>query len=274
MNPPSVFLVAGEVSGDMHAAALVRAVLARRPEVRFFGVGGDELRRAGMEVLQDNREMAVLGLTEVLKKYFFFRRVFDAMVALAEERRPDAVLLVDYPGFNLRFAKRIHRRGLKVIYFICPQVWAWDRGRIPMMAKIVDRLIAIFPFEPAVFANTGLKVDFVGHPLVDKAREALAEPLQPLAWNGVPRVALLPGSREQELIRIMPVMWRAAGLVAKRHPEAGFIVAAPSEELAARVRDLIRTIPGGPPKAEVVAGYTRQALRQATAAFVASGTAT
>ena len=157
----SVLVIAGEVSGDQRAAEVVRAVHARRPDVQFWGIGGPEMRAAGVETLHDIREMAVMGLVEVLRRYGFFRRVFHEMLDAAKARRPDAVLLVDYPGFNLRFATHMKRRGIKVIYYICPQVWAWHRSRIPKMARIVDRLLAIFPFEPQVFADTNLKVDFV-----------------------------------------------------------------------------------------------------------------
>ncbi len=265
----SVLVIAGEVSGDMHAAALVRAVRARNPDIRFFGIGGDELRAAGMEILHDVREMAVMGLAEVLKRYGFFRRVFREMVSVAAERRPDAVLLIDYPGFNLRFAREASRLGLKVVYYVCPQVWAWHRSRIAQMARDVDRLIVIFPFEPAVFSGTGLRVDFVGHPLVEATSAALLEPLSPLPWRGEPRVALLPGSRLQEVERILPVMAQAAAILEKA-VGAAFLVASPSEAIAAAVRRVAPAIP----RCEIVVGQTRQVLRQAKAAMVASGTAT
>ncbi|MFH0953900.1 MAG: lipid-A-disaccharide synthase [Verrucomicrobiota bacterium] len=270
----SVLLVAGEVSGDMHAAGLVRAVRQSDPTIRFFGIGGDELRAAGMEIVHDVREMAVMGLAEVLRRYGFFRRVFGEMVELARARRPDAVVLVDYPGFNLRFAEQARGLGLKVVYYVCPQVWAWHRSRIPHMARIVDRLIVIFPFERAVFAGTGLRVDFVGHPLVDEARRVLSGPQKALPWKGGTRVALLPGSREQEVARILPVMAEAAALVEDRFGDACFIMASPSEPIAAAVRGILGTLGRRPQRCEVVVGETREVLRQARAAFVASGTAT
>ncbi|HOW98626.1 MAG TPA: lipid-A-disaccharide synthase [Kiritimatiellia bacterium] len=270
----TVLLVAGEVSGDMIAAGLVRAVRARAPDVRFVGIGGDELKAAGLELRRHVRDMAVMGLGEVLRRYGFFRRVFRETVELARALKPDLVVLVDYPGFNLRFAREARRLGLKVLYYVCPQVWAWHRSRIGLMAGVVDRLLAIFPFEPAVFEGTGLRVDFVGHPLADEAARARAEPPAPLPWNGEPRVALLPGSRRQEIHRILPLMWRAAGLLEKRHPGMSFILAAPSEQVAGLVRQGLAGLAGGPSRAEVVVGQTRQVLRQARAALVVSGTAT
>ncbi len=270
----TVLVIAGEVSGDQRAAEVIRAVRARRPEVTFWGIGGPEMRAAGVETLHDIREMAVMGLVEVLRRYFFFRRVFDGMLAAAAVRKPDAVLLVDYPGFNLRFAAAMKKRGVKVIYYICPQVWAWHRSRIPQMAQIVDRLLAIFPFEPKVFEGTPLKVDFVGHPLVDVAQAARNAPPQTLPWRGEPRIALLPGSRRQEIERILPPLWQAAGLIQQKIPGAGFILAAPSESVAHLIRHKLAGLDGGPQQCELVVDQTREVLRQARAALVASGTAT
>ena len=270
----SVLVVAGEISGDMHAAQVVRALRSRDPELSFFGVGGDELRAAGMEIIHDVREMAVMGLAEVLRRYGFFRRVFREMVELARTRRPDAVILVDYPGFNLRFAAELKRMGIKVIYYVCPQVWAWHRSRIQLMARIVDRLIVIFPFEVDVFEGTGLKVDFVGHPLVDIANKIREEAPVALPWPGKLPVALLPGSRVQEVQRILPPMLGAAAILARRFADAGFLIAAPSEAIADLIRSMLKDADLKGARCEIVVGQTRQVLKQARAAMVASGTAT
>ena len=195
----SLLVIAGEVSGDMHAAAVVRSLQTDHADVKVYGIGGDHLRQAGMEVLVDAREMAVLGFWEVLKRYRFLKGIFNQLVAVARERRPDAVLLVDYPGFNLRFAKVMKRLGIRVIYYVCPQVWAWHRSRIPQMARIIDRLLVIFPFEVEVFAGTGLKVDYVGHPLVDEARHERERTAVPLPWTGQPRLAMLPAAAARKL---------------------------------------------------------------------------
>ena len=273
LKKKSVMVIAGELSGDLHAAALVRALRKRDREVGFFGIGGDELKKAGMEISVHSRDMAVLGVSEVLRKYFFFRKTFHAMLALLKERRPDAVLLVDYPGFNLPFAKEARKLGFKVVYYICPQVWAWNRRRIPALASSVNRLIAIFPFEPAVFAGTGLKVDFVGHPLVEKAEAARAEPMTSLPWNGSPQVALLPGSRQQEVNLILPEMIKAAAILKKKLPAGGFIIAAASPEAGELIERILAEMKLSGQFA-VVEGRTRQVLRQARAAWVCSGTAT
>lgn len=270
----SLLVIAGEVSGDMHAAGLVRALKAEHPEVQVYGIGGDRLREAGMDILVESRDMAVLGLWEVLKRYRFLKSVFDRMVRVARERKPDAVLLVDYPGFNLRFAKAVKPLGVKVVYYVCPQVWAWHRSRIPKMARLIDRLLVIFPFEVEVFKGTGLPVDYVGHPLVDEARAERMQTRPELPWQGPVRLALLPGSRRQEIERIFPVMWRAAGLLQRKIPGLSVLVAAASPEMAGMIRAQQLVLDGGPVRSEVVFGNTRQMLREATAAMVKSGTST
>ncbi len=267
-------IIAGEVSGDMHAADLVRALRQQNSNLTIFGVGGNELRAAGMEIIVDARSMAVLGLSDVLLKYRFFRRVFQQMLDLARTRRPDLVLLIDYPGFNLRFAARARRLGLKVVYYICPQVWAWNRRRAPRMARHLNRLITIFPFEAEAFRGTGLAVDFVGHPLLTATKAALAAELQQLAWQGQPQIAILPGSRYDEIRRILPTMWAAARLLEERFHSASFIIAAPTPKLAEWIQATIAKLPAGPTRWAIAIGQTRQVLRQARAALITSGTAT
>jgi lipid-A-disaccharide synthase len=271
---PEFLIVAGEVSGDMHAASLIRALKGHFPGARVYGIGGERLRALGAETLYDVKDMAVMGFTEVLRRLPFFRKAFHDVLALALQRRPDAVILVDYPGFNLRLAAKTHAAGLKTIYYICPQVWAWNRQRIPKMASIVDLLLAIFPFEKQVFAGTPLRVEFVGHPLIDEIHEALAEPLQDLPWTGAPRIALLPGSRTQEIRRILPCLCEAAALIERQHPTASFLIPTPSAESEHLVRTTLATLPVKPSRLAVVTGQTRQVLRQARAALVTSGTAT
>lgn len=271
----SLLVIAGELSGDMHAAGVVLELRALAPDLQVWGIGGDGLRAAGMDIVVEARDMAVLGLWEVLKRYGFLRGVFHRMVRLARERKPDAVLLIDYPGFNLRFAAEMKKLGIKVIYYVCPQVWAWHRSRIPKMARILDRLLVIFPFEVEVFAGTGLRVDYVGHPLVDEARrERAAEAGPSLPWRSARRLAILPGSRRQEIERILPPMIQAAGILQRRDPDLSVVVAAASTEMATQIRGRLLGITGRPLALDVVVGSTRRILREATAALVKSGTST
>jgi len=272
--PLSLMIITGEVSGDMHAAAVLREARRLRPGLRAYGIGGDALRAEGMEVLVDVSEMAVMGISEVLRRLGFFRKVMRQMTDVAVRTRPDAVLLVDYPDFNLRFAARARAAGLRVVYYICPQVWAWRRARIPRMARNVDTLISIFPFEPGHFEGTGLDAPFVGHPLVDEAENALARPRQELPWCGAPRLALLPGSRPDEIRRMLPVMLETGAHLRRAFPDLGILVAAPSEREAALAAQIEGEAPCEAGPVRFVAGKTREILRQADAALVKSGTST
>jgi len=270
----NLLVVAGEVSGDMHAAKVIRALKEKRPGLAVWGIGGDLLQEQGMELLQHTRDMSVLGLVEVLKHYSYFRRVFAETLKQVDLRKPKAALLIDYPGFNLRLAAELKKRGVKVVYYVCPQVWAWHRSRIPKMAKIIDRLLVIFPFEVEVFSSTGMNVEFVGHPLVEEANTVFNGPEESLPWPGSLRVALLPGSRKQELERILPAMLGAAAKLEKERSEAGFLLPAASPEIARLAREIMVMTQVRPLQVQIVEGKTRQVLKQAKAAWVASGTAT
>lgn len=269
-------IVAGEVSGDQHAARLVRDLRAARSDVEVFGIGGEALRREGVRTIVDARDMAVLGFFEVLSRLVFFHRVFKQMVALFTREKPDALLLVDYPGFNLRLAAQAHARGIPVLYYVSPQVWAWHKSRIPKMARIIDLLMVIFPFEVDVFKDTGLKTVFVGHPLVESVHRTLARPSPELPWPpGARRIGLLPGSRRQEIERILPVMLAAAQQLRRRDPSTAFLVPAASADIRDVItRQLATLAPEDRAVVAVVEGQMRDVARQARAAMVCSGTAT
>ena len=270
----SILVVAGEVSGDLHAAQVVRAAKARLPETVFWGIGGDNLRSEGVELLQHTDRMSVMGIAEVLKQYRFFKTVMDQVIEEADRRRPDAALLVDYPGFNLRLAAQLKQRGIKVYYYISPKVWAWNKKRIPTMAKVIDRLMVIFPFETELFSGTGLQVDFVGNPLVEQIDAFLDQTPAVLPWLSARRVALLPGSRKQEILRILPSMLSAARLLESRFPDISFMIASPNERIELLVNEQINRYADKPSRLNVVCGQAREVMRQAEAAIVTSGTAT
>ena len=269
----NLLIIAGEDSGDMHAADVIRALKEKHSDINVWGIGGDKLRAEGVELLHDTREMDVLGIVEVLKRYSFFKRTFNEVLAEADKRKPDAALLVDYPGFNLRLARELKNRGIKVLYYVCPQVWAWNRGRIPKMAEIIDRLMVIFPFEVDVFKGVDLKVDFVGHPMVDELREFRAKEPELLPWNGKTKIALLPGSRKQEIIYILPRLLEAAHLLEQSRPDISFLIPVPERRLAL-VESVMQKAGKAPRNVSIVTGKAREVLKQADAAFVASGTAT
>ena len=271
-----LMIVAGEMSGDQHAAGLVRELREARGDVECFGIGGEAMRREGVRTVVDVKDMAVLGLAEVLARISFFRRVFRQMSRLLVEERPDALLLVDYPGFNLRLAAAAKRHGIPVYYYISPQVWAWHRSRIGKMARLIDLLMVIFPFEVEVFAGTGLKTVFTGHPLVASVADTLASPSPELAWPpGARRVAILPGSRRQEIKRVLPPMLAAARELRRRDPQTAFLIPAASDEIRGLIEAQLAALPADERAAiGVVTGQMREVARQARAAMVCSGTAT
>ena len=269
----SLLVIAGEDSGDMHAADVIRALKQNRSDVSFWGIGGAKLRAEGVETLHDVHEMDVMGFVEVLAKYSFFKSVFDEVLAEVDKRKPEAALLIDYPGFNLRLAKELKKRGVKVLYYICPQVWAWNRARIPKMAEIIDRLMVIFPFEVDVFKEVDLKVDFVGHPMVDELRAFREEEQEALPWNGKKKIALLPGSRKQEISYILKPLLEAARMMEESRPDLSFIIPVPERRLPL-VEEILQKAKNAPRNLSVITGQVREVLKQADAAFVASGTAT
>ena len=199
-------ICAGEVSGDMHAAALMRELRERlgRPAV-FRGFGGDAMAAEGAELLYHTDRTAIMGITPVIRNIFFLLGMMRRMRREILAWRPDLLLTVDYPGMNLRLARFAHARGIRTVHYICPQVWAWHRGRIPKIARFLDQLLCILPFEPELFEGTRLKAVFAGHPLVDRVAETRAAAAAALPWGAGAgqRVALLPGSRKSEITRIL-----------------------------------------------------------------------
>lgn len=203
-----LLIVAGEASGDLHAARMLSELRMLRPELRAFGLGGDELASAGFEAIAHSSEIAVVGLAEVLKILPRARRIFDGLLEETARREVAAAVLVDSPDFNLRLAKKLSRRGIPVVYYISPQVWAWRKGRIDAIERTVDRMLVLFPFEASFYAEHGVEAVHVGHPLVDEV------PRLSSVWKerGLPPwvVALLPGSRNSEIRALLPTMLAAA----------------------------------------------------------------
>lgn len=264
-RPVQVVVVAGELSGDAHAARVVRALKLRIPDLKLSGFGGDHLAAEGVEIQEHIRDLSVMGIWEVLKRYGYFRRIFHDLVGQLKKDPPDLLLLVDYPGFNLRLAEALKGSGIPVVQYICPQVWAWKQSRIPKMARILDRVLCIFPFEPGVFAGVDLDVRYCGHPMVEETRNVQADP----GWKEGPKIALVPGSRLQEIDRLFLPMLQAAS----RFPEAQIRIPVANAECGERMRQLLRAHPELP-QPELVDGAMRELVKGADAALVTSGTAT
>jgi lipid-A-disaccharide synthase len=218
----------GEASGDLYAGALVEALRRAEPEVRVFGFGGEQLAAAGAELVGDYRGHTVTGLVEVIKHLPGTYRLYRQLVAVARERRPDVFVAIDFPDFNFKLGQAIHALGIPVVYYISPQLWAWRPGRLRTMKAFVDRVLPIFPFEEKVYRDAGIPVEFVGHPLIDlaKAQDDRATFLRGLGLRPeAPTVALLPGSRPNELREILPDLIAAARLVRRDVPGAQFVLA-------------------------------------------------
>jgi len=277
-------IVAGEASGDAHAAALVQALRAVEPETRFdfFGATGPLLRAAGVESVVNSDDLSILGLLEIGRALPKFWRAYRLLKQAALERKPDAVIIVDWPDFNLKLARALHRRGLKIVYYISPQLWAWRSYRTRSIQRDVELLISILPFEQEWYADRGIgQVEYVGHPLAGEVRARFNRAefcRQNKLDSRLPIISLLPGSRRRELERILPPMLEAAALISARRPEIQFVVVvAPgrkSEEVRAIVRAQRATPEPLPSCLHIVTEQSREALAASDAAAVASGTAT
>ena len=266
-----ILMVAGEASGDLHGAGVVRALKEQLPGVEVFGIGGPRMRAAGMETLFDISQTAVIGFTEVVKHLRFFRRMFRQMKALARQRHPDLAILIDYPGFNLRFAGFLHGNGVPVLYYISPQVWAWGQRRVRKIARVVDHMAVIFEFERDFYRRFGVPATFVGHPLLESLKVPLSEEefLQRYKLDaGRPVLGLLPGSRVQEVKRLLPDMLRTAEAVRREVPECQIAVSR-----AANVPDEVFR-DAGVGQGAVLVSETYALMAHSSALVVASGTAT
>jgi len=267
VNPGSLMIIAGEASADAHGAGVVRALRRRQADLVCFGVGGPALRDAGVEILVDAASLAVVGITEVAVKA---RALIDALGrvrrALAR-RRPALLVLIDLPDFNLMVAATARRLGIPVLYYISPQIWAWRPGRIRKIARRVDHMAVILPFEEVLYRRHGVPVTFVGHPLMDAAPPLSTEP------PGPPRVGLLPGSRDREIERHLPEMLAAAKAVARQRPDVRFTVSVAPGVDPAFVHRLIGEADAGG-SLEMVVGGVRGILAHSTLVVAASGTVT
>ena len=220
-----ILISAGEASGDIHAAAVTAALKKIDSAIEVFGMGGDALRAAGGEVLFDIKDHGVMGFVEVIKKLPDLFKLRSDFARVMDERKPDCLVVVDYPGFNMKLAKVAHDKGIPVVSYIAPSAWAWNKGRAKNVAKIVDKVACIFPFEYDVYEEAGAPVEFVGHPLLDIVHPTM-ERAEAEAWAGKeaghPLVLLMPGSRLMEIEKMLPTLLEGAKLLKKQLPEVQF----------------------------------------------------
>jgi lipid-A-disaccharide synthase len=268
----TIYFVAGETSADNHGAALMSSLRRRDVDLNFIGRGGPQMRAiAGGRFKNWLDDAAVLGLWEVIRKYAYFRKQFRETLNEIQESKPDAVVLIDYPGFNLRLAHALRRqsREQKIIYYISPQVWAWNRGRIKKMARFLDLVLCIFPFEADLYNRSGLRAIFVGHPMLERLRS------QRIDIERDPNlVGLFPGSRLPEVRKIFPVMLESVRELRKRNGNMHFEVAAASQELAVGLTEILDRHARDRQVVQIKVGETAAIMQRASAGIVASGSAT
>lgn len=272
MKPePKIFIVAGEHSGDLHGSGVLKEILQLNSEIQVKGYGGEGMKNCTNGEVQDWLDQAaVMGLWEVLKKYGWFKKKMNQMVQEIEDWKPDVLLLVDYPGFNLRLAEQIKSTlpNIKIIDYISPQVWAWKKGRIPKMVELIDLMICLFPFEKNIFEKAGLQTVCSGHPLLDEIPD-------PKPTREPNLIALLPGSRSNEINRLLPDMLKGALLLQQEFPDQKFTFKIPSAstELLEKIQNHTAKYKGKGIEFVVVEDQARDLMTKAQAGVVASGTA-
>jgi lipid-A-disaccharide synthase len=265
-------IVAGEASGDLHGGRLLSKLREARPDLRPFGLGGDELQAAGLDAVAHSATISVMGISEALVILAEARRVFRRILEEVDRRQPWVAVLIDFAEFNLRLAAALRRRGVKVVYYVSPQVWAWRVGRVRRIARDVERMLVLLPFEQAFYARHGVDAVHVGHPLVDEVAP------RPQAWDCDPEptqgpvISLLPGSRRSEIDRLLPIMLAAAAEIRRRRPARFRLIRAPAVPRELIDRHLAAS--DATVQVEVVERERFEALADSHLALCASGTAT
>ncbi len=267
-----VMMVAGEASGDLHGSGVVRSLRRMEPGLEIFGIGGDAMSAEGMEIVQHISSMSFMGFVEVIRHLGLIRDIGRRMEAHLDSRRPDVVVLIDYPGFNLRFAAAVKRRGIPVLYYISPQVWAWNKGRVKRMKRLIDRMKVVLPFEVDLYRREGIDVEFVGHPLAERIGSRIGRE-EFVARHGLDPakkiLGLFPGSRLQEIERILPVMIESAREV-QRSQDVQIVVGVAPNLGRTPIEPFIPASSG----IVLAEQATYDLMRHADAAVVTSGTAT
>ncbi|MBU0468010.1 MAG: lipid-A-disaccharide synthase [Candidatus Omnitrophica bacterium] len=275
-NNKHIIIVAGEASGDMHGSYLINEIKKIYPDIRFSGLGGAQIQASGAEIYYDLTKLAVIGFSEVIKHYKEIKKAFNLILKVIKESKPDAVILIDYPGFNLRLAKEIKKLKVdtKIIYYISPQIWAWKKNRIKAIKKNIDKMLVLFDFEEKIYLDAGVNAKFVGHPLVDEVRSTIAKEtyLENLGLSFYKMtIGLLPGSREKEVQRHLPLMLGAAKILKNDYPMMQFIVIKAPTINESLIKEFL---PDNQSHIKIVGSNTYDAINSCESCMVASGTAT
>ncbi len=272
MEGCKVFIVSGEASGDLHGSNLIKALKGTHPAITFIGMGGDRMREAGLNGL-DIKSISVVGVAEVIKRFNELLDVYRELKSRLDTERPDVAVFIDFPDFNLRLAKEARRLHIPVVYYISPQVWAWRKGRLKRIARLVDKMLVIFPFEVPLYEMENVDVEYVGHPLSDivACELSTAEARDELGLSGGPVVALLPGSRVEEVERLLPLMVESAAILREKIRGISFLLPV-AESLDMEVVD--RLLDGVDLPVKPVRGRLYEILKASDAAIITSGTAT
>ncbi len=274
MKAKKILMVAGEVSGDLQGAHLMEAILCIDPEVQFFGIGGDHLERMGMKLLYHSQSLSVVGITEVLFKIGSILKALRRLKKSLDQERPDLIILIDFPDFNLRLAKIAHRKGIPILYYISPQIWAWRPKRVKLIARWVKKMVVLFPFEVPFYEAAGVDVEWVGHPLLDIVKPTLPKEVAFQRVGLDPKrktIALLPGSRVHEVKRLLPPLLASAQILQKEIPDLQFIIPlAPGihqRTLSPWLKNIFVPV-------KVVEGWAYEVMNLSELLITASGTAT
>lgn len=277
----NILIIAGEASGDLHGSNLIKALKEIDPALKFYGVGGEKMKGVGLSAIEESKNLAVVGISEVILKLGRLYAAFNKLKNTLDENRPDVIVLIDFPDFNLYFAKEAYKRGIPVIYYIGPQVWAWRRGRVKKIARLVDKMLVVFPFELDIYKKAGMDVDYVGHPLagIVSCRLSKEDALSGLNMGHGPVLALLPGSRRHEVERLLPVMLEAAVIIKREIKDIQFILPLADTIEQTFIEEIISDFDKGgqwgiKSVSHIVSDRLYEVLKASDAAIVASGTAT
>ncbi|MDD5771939.1 MAG: lipid-A-disaccharide synthase [bacterium] len=269
-----ILIVTGEASGDLHGGLLTQELKKLDPDLEIYAVGSKKMEASGAKIIFESTQLAIFGFTEIFSRLGLIRKAFDEIKKFIYKEKPSLVVLIDYPGFNIRLARFINEQRIPVIYYISPQIWAWNKGRINVLKKLVTKMIVVFPFEEDIYKNAGVNVEFVGHPLLDLVKSKLSkeETMKKFGFNANnPIIGLLPGSRSDEIDKLLPIMVDVCTKVKKNIPESQFFICWANNLNIKIIEDKLKKLDF---PISIISGWNYELISISTLVMVASGTAT